>query len=425
MDTLMNVVNFIMDAGPAVFMPIIITIMGLIFGQKIGNAIRGGIIVGIAFIGIGIIIDLLGDSIMVVVNQMVEHYNFKLTAVDVGWPIAAAIAWGSGKVVPFILIALPLLNIVLLSVRWTKTLMVDIWNYWQPLFLGGAVFLFTGSIWYAVLGACLAMAIMWKIADFSQPYIKDFYGLEGISVPHIETGAWALIGIPLNKLIDRIPVINKINWSPDKIQEKLGVFGDVTVMGLVIGGLLAIFARADAMTVLTTAITTAAAMFLLPRMIGVLMEGLSPLSEAAGDFMKKRFKDREIFIGLDSAIIVGHPSIIATALLMVPTILILAVILPGNITLPLAELGGLVFFLVWAVVPSKGNIFRGWLIGTLFMIPILYVASDYAVAMTALGSEVGFEFPEGATLITCLSVGSQWLTWIIYKVQMFFAGFLF
>lgn len=422
MDALMKVVNFIMDAGPAVFMPIIITIMGVIFRQKLSKAIRSGIIVGIAFIGIGLVIDLLGDSIMVVVNQMVEHYNFKLTAVDVGWPIAASIAWGSGIVVPFILLALPLLNIILLYVRWTKTLMVDIWNYWQPLFLGGAVFLFTGSIWYAVLGACLSLAIMWKIADYSQPYIKDFYGLEGISIPHIETGAWALIGIPLNKLIDRIPVINKINWSPEKIQEKLGIIGDPTVLGLVIGGLLAIIARADAMTVLTTAISTAAAMFLLPRIIGILMEGLTPLSEAAGNFMKSRFKGREIFIGLDSAIIVGHPSIIATALLLVPTILILAVILPGNITLPLAELGGLVFFVVWAVVPSKGNIFRGWLIGTLFMIPILYIASDYAVAMTALGGEVGFEFPEDTNLITCLSVGSQWLSWLIYKVQMFFAG---
>ena len=138
--------------------------------------------------------------------------------------------------------------------------------------------------------------------------------------------------------------------------------------------------------------------------------------------MIRRFMDREVYICHDSAVILGHPSIIATALLLVPTILILAIILPGNKTLPLAELGGLVFFIVWAVIPANGNIFRGWLIGTLFMIPILYIASDYAPAMTALGQQVGFEFPEGASVITCLSIGSQWLTWIIYKIQMFFFG---
>ncbi|HOA36153.1 MAG TPA: PTS transporter subunit IIC [Bacillota bacterium] len=422
MDWLMKVINFIMDAGPAVFMPLIILLLGVAFGQRFGKALRGGITVGVAFIGIGLVIDLLAESIMVIVNQMVEVYGFSLTAIDVGWPIASSIAWGSGVVVPFIIVAIFLLNILLLAVRWTKTLMVDIWNYWQPLFLGGVVYMMTGSIWYAVLGACVAMAIMWKIADFSQPYIRDFYGMEGISIPHIETGAWALIGIPLNKLIDRIPVINKINWSPEVIQKRLGVFGEPTVLGLIIGSLLAIIARADALTVLNTGISTAAAMFLLPRIIGILMEGLLPLSEAAGEFMKRRFKDREVYIGLDSAVILGHPSIIATALLLVPTILILAIILPGNKTLPLAELGGLVFFIVWAVIPANGNIFRGWLIGTLFMIPILYIASDYAPAMTALGQQVGFEFPEGASVITCLSIGSQWLTWIIYKIQMFFFG---
>jgi PTS system galactitol-specific IIC component len=422
MDWLMNAINFIMDAGPAVFMPLIITLLGVAFGQRFSKALRGGITVGVAFIGIGLVIDLLADTIMVVVNQMVEVYGFSLSAIDVGWPIAAGIAWGSGVVVPFIIVAIFLTNILLFAVKWTKTLMVDIWNYWQPLFLGGVVYLMTGSIWYAVLGACVSMALMWKIADYSQPYIRDFYGMEGISIPHIETGAWALIGIPLNKLIDRIPVINKINWSPEVIQSKLGVTGEPTVLGLIIGALLAIIARTDALTVLNTGISTAAAMFLLPRIIGILMEGLLPLSEAAGNFMKKRFKDREVFIGLDSAVIVGHPSIIATALLLVPTILLLAIILPGNKTLPLAELGGLVFFLVWAVIPSKGNIFRGWLIGTLFMIPILYIASDYAPAMTALGQQIGFEFPEGASVITCLSIGSQWLTWVIYKIQMFFFG---
>jgi len=414
----MNVINFIMDAGPAVFMPLIILILGLVFGQKPGKAIRAGVTVGIAFIGLNLVIGLLSDTVMNVVNRMVEIYGFKLTAIDVGWPIAAAIAWGSGVVVPFILIAVLLVNIAMLALGWTKTLDVDIWNYWQPLFLGGVVYMMTGSIWYAVLGACIAMAIIFKVADMCQPYVEEFFGLKGISIPHIESTGWALIGIPLNRLIDRIPVIGKIDWSPKHLEQRLGIIGDPMVLGLVVGAAIALIARADALTVLNTAIATSATMFLLPRMIGVLMEGLMPLSEAAGEFMKRRFGGRDVYIGLDAAAIVGAPSIIATALLLIPTIMVLAIILPGNITLPLAELGGLVFFLPWAVVPSKGNIFRGWLIGTLFMIPILYIASDYAPAMTQLGRQIGFEFPEGASMATCLSIGSQWITWVIYKIQM-------
>lgn len=416
----MQVINFIMDAGSSVFMPIIILILGLIFGLKPGKAFKAGITVGIGFIGINLVISMLADSLMVVINQLVELYNFKLTAIDVGWPIASSIAWSSGAVVPVILVSVFVMNILLVIVGFTKTLDVDIWNYWQPLFIGGSLYLLSGNMLLSVGAACLAMAVIFKIADFSQPYVEKFFGIPGISIPHIESTGWALIGIPLNKVIDRIPGIRNIDWTPEKIQKKLGVLGEPSILGLIIGAILALVARVDASTVMNTAMTTAAAMFILPKMIGILMEGLMPVSSAASEFMQKKFKGRTLYIGLDAAVVVGHPSIIATSLLLIPTTLVLAVILPGNITLPLAELSGLTFFIVWAVVPSKGNVFRGWLIGTLFMAVILLISSDYAPVMTALGNSVGFEFPEGASMATCLSIGSQWVSYLIYKLGTLF-----
>lgn len=416
----MQVIQFIMDAGSSVFMPVIILILGLIFGLKPGKAFKAGITVGIGFIGINLVISMLADSLMVVINQLVELYHFKLTAIDVGWPIASSIAWSSGAVVPVILVSVFAMNILLVIIGFTKTLDVDIWNYWQPLFIGGSLYLLSKNMLLSVAAACLSMAVIFKIADFSQPYVEKFFGIPGISIPHIESTGWALIGIPLNKLIDRIPGVRRIDWTPEKIQKKLGVLGEPSVLGLIIGAVLASVARVDASTIMNTAMTTAAAMFILPKMIGILMEGLMPVSSAASEFMQKKFKGRTLYIGLDAAVVVGHPSIIATALLLIPTTLILAVILPGNITLPLAELSGLTFFIVWAVVPSKGNVFRGWLIGTVFMAVILLISSDYAPVMTSLGGSVGYEFPEGASMATCLSIGSQWVSYIIYKLGILF-----
>lgn len=418
----MQVINFIMDTGSSVFMPIILLIMGLIFGLKPGRAFKAGITVGIGFIGINLVLGLLSDSLAGVVDNLVTLYNFKLTAIDVGWPIAGSIAWANGVIVPVVIVAILVTNIVLIAVRFTKTLDVDIWNYWQPLFLAGAVYMLTNNMVVAVIAACLVMAIVFKLADFSQPYIKDYFGIDGVSIPHVETTSWALIGIPLNKLIDKIPGLCKIDWTTEKIQKKIGVLGDPTLIGLVMGIALALFARLDAGAVMNTGINTAAAMFLLPKMIGVLMEGLQPISEAASTFVHKRFENRELFIGLDSAVVVGHPSVITVSLLLIPTTLLLAVIIPGNITLPLAELSGLCFFVVWAVVPSKGNIFRGWLIGTLFMVVVLFISSDYAPVMTMLGNQVGYEFPEGASQITCLSIGSQWLSYVFFKLSTLIFG---
>ena len=415
-----QVINFIMDAGSSVFMPVIILILGLIFGLKPGKAFKAGITVGIGFIGINLVISLLADNLMVVINQLVDVYGFKLTAVDVGWPIAASIAWSSGAVVPVILVSVFVMNILLIIAGFTRTLDVDVWSYWQPLLIGGALYLISGNMILAVVTACISMAVIFKIADYSQPYVEKFFGIPGISIPHIESTGWALIGIPLNKLIDKIPVLNKIDWTPEKTQKKLGVLGEPCVLGLIIGALLAIIARTDASTVMNTAMVTSAAMYLLPKMIGVLMEGLMPISAAASQFMQKRFKGRSLYIGLDAAVVVGHPSIIATSLLLIPTTLLLAVIIPGNVTLPLAELSGLAFFIVWAVVPCNGNVFRGWLIGTLFMAVILLISSDYAPVMTSLGQSVGFEFPEGASMVTCLSIGSQWISYVFYKIAVLF-----
>ncbi len=43
-----------------------------------------------------------------------------------------------------------------------------------------------------------------------------------------------------------------------------------------------------------------------------------PLSNVARKKLVKRFPDREITVGMDTALIVGHPSVIAPALLLIP-----------------------------------------------------------------------------------------------------------
>lgn len=419
---LMNAINFVMDAGSSVFMPLIILVLGLVFGLKFSKALRAGIVVGIGFIGINLVIGLLSDNLMVVINQLVELYNFKLTAIDVGWMVGASIAWSTGIIVPIILFSVLITNVILIIVGFTKTLDVDIWNYWGLLFVGNAIYLTTGNMLIGVLGAVIAMAVMLKMADFAQPRIEKAFGMPGMTTCNMETVSWSIIAIPLDKLIDKIPVINKIDWTPENIQNKLGTFGEPWFMGGVIGLIMALFARLDANSVLQVTINTAAAMFLLPKMIGVLMEGLMPITEAATEFMQKKFSGRQINIGLDAAVMVGHPSVVATSLLLIPTTLLMAVILPGNTTLPLAELSGITFLIVWAVLPSNGNVFRGWLIGTVIMAAVLLLASSWAPVLTELGRIANFDIPEGTSLVTCLTIGGEWVSWVLYKISALLFG---
>lgn len=51
--------NTIMDAGATVMLPIIITIIGLIFGVKLSKAFRSGLTIGIGFAGINLVINMM------------------------------------------------------------------------------------------------------------------------------------------------------------------------------------------------------------------------------------------------------------------------------------------------------------------------------------------------------------------------------
>jgi len=145
-------------------------------------------------------------------------------------------------------------------------------------------------------------------------------------------------------------------------------------------------------------------------------KGLIPLSESARDFIAKKFPGKEVYIGLDAAIAIGHPAVISTGLVMIPITLLLAAILPGNRLLPFTDLAILPFFMIWAVAPSKGNVFRGIITGTIFMIGILYIGTAIAGVSTVMAKSVGFAFPEGTAEISSLDGGAHLVPYIIYKI---------
>ena len=71
MDTLLNIVQTILGMGAVVILPIMIFILGLIFRMKIGAAIQAGLMIGIGFQGLLLVINLLMASI----DPVVKYYQ--------------------------------------------------------------------------------------------------------------------------------------------------------------------------------------------------------------------------------------------------------------------------------------------------------------------------------------------------------------
>ncbi|MCK6629137.1 MAG: PTS sugar transporter subunit IIC [Anaerolineae bacterium] len=408
--------------GASVILPIIIFVLGLILGAKPGKAFRSGVTIGIAFVGINLVIGLMWTSLSEVAQAMVERTGVTLNVVDVGWPSAAAIAFGSSVGTFVIAIAL-IVNIVMLATRLTKTLNIDVWNYWHFAFVGSLVVVVTGSLWLGILAAAIAAAFMLFLADWTAPGVQDYYQIPGLSIPHGTSAPFALLAIPLNWVIDHIPGLNRLEADPEKVQEKFGVFGEPVILGLVIGfvlGLLGFWSNADIqgsiIRVLTTAINLAAVMLLLPRMVQILMEGLIPISEAARDFMRRRFADREVYIGLDSAILIGHPAAISTALVLVPITVLLAVILPGNRVLPFADLAVIPFVVCMFAPITRGNIIRMIIIGTVVIALGFYVGTAMAPQFTQAAVDANFQMPENASQIISIADGFSWWPLLMMSV---------
>ena len=82
----MQVIQYIVDLGPSVMIPIIIFILGIFLRQGVGRSLRAGISIGIGFVGINLVISLLTDNLGKAAEAMAKNFNLGLSVVDVGWP---------------------------------------------------------------------------------------------------------------------------------------------------------------------------------------------------------------------------------------------------------------------------------------------------------------------------------------------------
>lgn len=420
MQFVLDFFNFISGLGASVMMPIIITILGLCLGAKFGKALRAGLIVGVGFIGLNAVIALLSGSLGPAVQEMVSRFGLTLDAVDIGWVPAAAIAFASTVGAIIIPVGL-LVNIIMLVTNTTQTANVDIWNYWHFAFTGAMVQSLTGSLAMGIAAAVLNMVIVMVIADRTAGGLEKYNDLPGISLPHGFTAAFVPIAMIFNKLLDLIPGIKDKKVDMDTIQRRLGVFGEPVLIGVVFGIIIGFLAGYNITAVLGMAMQMGAALVLIPKMAALLMEGLIPVSDAAQVFIEKRFSNRgKIYIGLDSAIGVGHPLCMTCALILVPLSILLAVILPGNRVLPFVDLAVIPYVFVLIIPVTRGDFWRSLIIGFLTMIIMLYCGSDMvellmktaAVADPATYANYGSNF-------SSICDGSNPLTWAMVKLANF------
>ena len=81
-----SVINYVIDMGASVMLPIVISILSIIIGVKVGKAIRSGLMIGVGFVGMGVIVDMMNNNMGPAAKAMADRLGVSLSIVEVGWP---------------------------------------------------------------------------------------------------------------------------------------------------------------------------------------------------------------------------------------------------------------------------------------------------------------------------------------------------
>lgn len=408
----MQVLQYIVDLGATVMIPIVIFIIGLLFKNGVGKSLQSAISIGIGFVGINLVISLLTDNLGSAAQAMAKNFHTNLNVIDVGWPGTSPLAWASNMGLIAIVVSI-IVNVIMLVTKMTKVVNVDIWNIWHMAFTGAIIQIATGSYLLGIVGVIIHAIIAFKLGDILKPVTDNFFGLEGISIPHGTSATMGIIAKPVDDFIEKIPGLNKINISAESIQKRFGILGQPSIIGAILGFAIGLLARFTVGDSLKLAVEMAAVMALMPVVVKYIMEGLIPISQSAKKIMDKHFKNSDFTIGMDPALLLGDADVIAAGLLFVPITILLAMIMPGNRILPFGDLATIGFFIAIATGIHKGNIFRTLISGSIIMTMTIWIANQMWKLQDKLGQSVGLL--KAGKKVGSLDQGGNPITYVLTK----------
>ena len=391
-----QVFGYIIGLGAAVMMPIIFTVLGVCIGIKFGDAFRSGLKVGVGFIGLSIVTALLTSALGPALDTVVNIFGLQLKVFDMGWPAAASVAYNTA-VGAFIIPVCLGVNILMLVTKTTRTVNIDLWNYWHFAFIGAVIYFASESLAWGFFGAIVCYILTLIIADMTAKKFQGFYkDMDGISIPQPFCAGFVPFAWAINKGLDAIPGMDKVEIDAEGLKKKFGLLGEPLFLGVVVGiviGCLTCETWDEIVEkipyILGLGIKMGAVMELIPRVTVLFIEGLRPISEATRNLIARKFKGADgLNIGMTPALVIGHPTTLVVSILLIPVTLVLAVALPGNQFLPLASLAGM-FYVFPLVLPfTKGSVVKTFIVGLVVITIGLYMVTNLAPAFTLAAKDV-------------------------------------
>lgn len=396
--------------GSAVFVPVMIFVVAKVLKVKTQKAFLSGLYAGVGLMGFTLILNSYSPIISNVVQKMVDNTGINLPAFDVGWQATALVAYSTEAGMIYLIIAL-VLQTVLFLVKWTNVFQPsDLWNNYSYMVWGSMVFLATRNMILAVVLMCLLNMYSLLLSEVMARRWSTYYNYPNctiIAMHNIEPAIFALLIDPIWNMLG----LNKVRLNPQGLQKKLGFLGEPISLGLFLGLFLGILGNFSSLLELSSwgeitevAIATSAVMAIFPKVAGIFAQAFNPISQAASKNVRGKNAGREWFLGVNDATGYGEPATLISGIILIPIMVLVAMVLPGNQTIPVVDLLAIPYMVQGLVCLSNGNIAKTILNGVIWFSLGLYMCTYTAPMFTEIASTVGVTLPAGALMVTSFNI---------------------
>ncbi|XHE49116.1 PTS galactitol transporter subunit IIC [Lactobacillus gasseri] len=405
--------------------PTTIFIIALFVGYDPKKSLLYGLYAGIGLTGFSWIINQFTLIVIKIVYKMVNNTRIKSPIVDIGWEAGAVASFGSAIGLTFFIFGL-LVEIILFATRITKVFMPsNLWNNFVFMLWGSLAFYVTHD-WWLSLGLSFFMLLYTLLfAEIQADRWSTYYKSKNITVCSAQNIVQTIPAILLDPLWNRLG-FNRTTLTPTTLKHKLGIFGESPILGAALGLFISLIANIKELNQVSAweqifqfTIQLSAVITIFPLIATVFNMAFTPLAEQIDKSRKQKQKSnlgieinpihdkKRWFLAVDDSVGYGESATIISGIVLIPIMLILAFLLPGNKTLPIVDLVFLPFMVESIVAITNGNILKVIATSIVWFSLGLYTASWLGPIYTYAIAHYGVTIPAGVILVTSFSLMAQ------------------
>ncbi|WP_249630856.1 PTS galactitol transporter subunit IIC [Weissella sagaensis] len=419
--------------GATVVVPIMIFIVALCLRVSLKTAMMSAFYAGVGLTGFSWIISAFTPIVTKIIKQMVNNTGIHLPIVDIGWQAGSLATFGSTVGLSFFVFGL-ILELVLFAIGWTKIFMPsNLWNNFGFMVWGTLAYYVTHNFWLSLGLSFFMLLYTLALAETQADRWSNYFGVKNASVCSLHNMEQAVPAIILDPLWNLLG-FNKVKMTPETFKAKLGVFGEPTTLGAILGVIIGVLGNLKSLNtlaawgqILSFAIALSAVMTIFPLVTDVFSKAFAPLAEeidnkrskdevtTEGDAEELAIKDKKRwFLAVDDGVGYGEPATIIAGIILIPIMVLIAFILPGNKTLPVVDLISIPFMIESIVAITRGNILKVICNGVIWFSLGLYASSWLGSVYTGAISHYGVAIPAGIVLITSFNLMARPLNALIF-----------